>query len=375
MEKKNLKTWIEIDAKAIRKNYKNLRALLSEKTKFMAVVKANAYGHGIISFSEEMEKLGADYLAVFDFGEALALRKNNIKIPILVLGSLFKKDFTEIINKNIEITVSNFEMLNALSKIKSKKKIKIHLKVDTGLGRQGFLLSDMQKVLKILEKKSSIKLVGLYTHFSIAENPSEIAYTRRQVERLKIWQSELQKRGFSFLTHAGASSAIMFGPELHFDLVRAGISIYGLWPDKVIKNYAEKKISLVPTLSWKTVVNEIKKAPKGSAISYDMTETVKRDSTLAILPVGYWDGYPRALSSIGQVIIKGKKAKIIGRICMNMCVVDITDIPNVKTRDEVFLIGGEKENCITAEEVAEKTESINYEVVTRINPLIPRIYL
>ena len=370
--KKNLfKTYVEIDKKAIKKNYKSLRSLLSKKTKMMAVVKSNAYGHGMVGFAKEIEKLGIDYFAVFDCDEALTLRKNSIKKPILALSSSLNDSLLEIVKNNIEITVSNFEVLNQVFKL--KKKIKIHLKVDTGLGRQGFVLSDIPKVLKLLKKNSFIQLVGLYTHFSVAEDPKQIEYTRSQIEKLKVWQIELRKNGFVFLTHAGASSAILFGEELHFDMVRAGIAIYGLWPDEIIKKYVDKKISLVPTLSWKTTVNEIKKVSARSAISYDRTETVKRDSVLAVLPIGYWDGYPRALSSIGEVLIKEKRAKVIGRICMNMFLADITDIPNVKIGDEVFLIGGKKDS-IKAEEVAKKAGTINYELVTRINPLLPRIY-
>jgi alanine racemase len=400
----DMRTWVEVSKSSIASNYKNLKKYAG-KTPLLVVIKSNAYGHGIVEFGKEIEKQNPAYFGVYEFSEAMMLRKAGIKTKILVLGWTSPEDFAECAKKNIEITISNFEKLKALQNYSQNKprsnssgQVNFHLKVDTGLGRQGFLPEDMPKVLKELSKIKNAQLVGLYTHFAIAEDPKHIDYTRAQVEKVLVWKDALSAEGYSFVTHAGASSGLMQGSELHLDMVRAGIAVYGLWPSEEMREYINSPASLklrrttelrlTPSLSWKTKVSEIKKVPAGSKISYDLTEEVKRDSVLAVLPVGYWDGYPRALSSKGEVLIKGQRAKVIGRVCMNMCVVDVTDIKGlpapaspagrgrqgVKAGDVVVLIGKQGDDRVSAEELAERAGTINYEIVTRINPQIQRIY-
>src|SRR3990172_10405087 len=369
-----LKTWVEINRSAIKKNYRTFRNILSPGIKLMAVVKSNAYGHGLAHFAKEISKLGADFLAVDDIDEALILRKSGIKKPILVFGYVPDSFIKEASLKNISLTISNFDFLRKIIKTKLIKKIKIHIEVDTGLGRQGFLGKDLPAVLVLIKKSENIETEGLYTHFAIAENPKFFSYTKKQIENFKIWIQAFRQNGFKPIAHSSASAETMRSSEFHFDMVRVGISMYGLFPSKEIKKYVKTKIELEPVLFWKTIVSEIKKLPKGHNIGYDLTETLKRDSIVGICPIGYWHGYPRALSRKGEVLVRGQRAKVLGRVSMDMIIVDLTEINGVKRGDEAVLIGQSKNKRITAEEVANQAETINYEIVTRINTEIMRIY-
>lgn len=380
-QKKGLRTWIEIDKVAPGKNYKVFRSIIPKKCRLMSVVKSNAYGHGLIDFSEEISRLGVDWLGVDSVIEALALRKAGIKKPILILGFTLPEKLQEAIENDVSITVSSFETISALQKIKTKSRAKIHIKVDTGMGRQGFLPQDLSSVLKskILNlKSSSIFIEGLYTHLAAAKNPSFPKYTKEQIEEFKKWIEAFKQAGFMPITHAAASSGALIFPESHFDMVRVGISMYGLWPSPEVEAFCKDKINLSPVLSWKTIIGEVKDLPKGSKIGYDSTETLEKDSKIAICPIGYWHGYPRALSSIGRVLIGGKRCRVLGRVSMDMIVVDITNInknQKVRVEDEVVIIGKQGKEEITADELATLSGTTNYEIITRINPLIKRFYL
>lgn len=371
--RKGLRTWIEIDKKAIAHNYRVFRSIIDKKTKLLAVVKSNAYGHNLIEFSKEQERLGADFLGVDSVVEALTLRKEGIKIPILVLGYTLPEMLTEAHNKNISITVSNFESLSSV--IKTKLAIKIHIKVDTGMSRHGFLENDISEVLKKLRNDKNIIVEGLFTHFSMAKNPSFPAHTNSQIEKFEKWKEAFLKADYKPIFHASATSGTLLYEKAHFDMVRIGISLYGIWPSRESEAFMENKITLKPVLSWKTVIAEIKKLPKGSKVGYDCTETLKKDSVIAVCPIGYWHGYPRALSSIGKVLINEEKAKILGRVCMDIVMIDVTDIKNAKVGDEVVLIGKSGINKITADDISTLLDGSSYEFLTRINPLIKRIYV
>ncbi|MBU1160068.1 alanine racemase [Patescibacteria group bacterium] len=366
-----LRTWIEVDKRAIKHNYKIFRSLIDKKCQLMAVVKSNAYGHSLLDFSKEMEKLGADWLGVDSIVEAESLRQAGIKTKILILGHTLPEKIPSAIKNNISLTVSNFQSLNSLAKIKIKKPAKIHLKIDTGMHRQGFFVPELKKAAQILKKNKNIKVEGMYTHFSSAKNPAFPQETLKQIFQFKQAIKIFKTAGFNPIKHAAATSGAINFPQAHFDLVRIGIGLYGMWPSKETREAFRDKIKLKPVLLWKTVISEIKNLSKDSRIGYDLTETVNKNSRIAILPIGYWHGYPRALSSIGRILIKGKEAKILGRISMDMAVADITDIKNAKIGDEAILIG-EK---ITADNLAYLADTINYEITTRINPLIKRIYI
>ena len=371
--KKNLRTWLEIDKKSIAKNFRLFSSLLKKDCQLMGVVKSNAYGHSLLDFAKELQKLGTTWLAVDSIVEGEALRKEGIHTKILVLGHSLPTKIKEAIEGDLSLTVSSLENLTNISKLKFNGKIKIHLKIDTGMHRQGFYLSDLGKVISLLKKnKNKFEVEGVYTHFATAKNPALPKETRQQISEFEKAVAILNKNNFNPLRHCAATSSTLLFPESHFDAVRVGIGLYGLWPSKETRSAMEAKIKLSPTLSWKTIICETKKLKKGDKVGYDLTEGVLKNSTIAILPVGYWHGYPRALSSIGHVSIKGKLAKVLGRVSMDMIVVDITNIKNVRQGDEVELIG----KNISTDSFANLTESShNYAVVTRINPLIKRFFV
>ena len=371
-----LRTWLEIDKKAIAHNYKVFRALISPQTKMMAVVKSNAYGHNLFEYAKEMEKLGADWLGVDSVVEGLALRREGCRMPILVLGYTLPEMLAEAVKNDISLTLSNFDYFKDIAKLPGKDKLAVHLKVNSGMNRQGFAENEMLKVLRELGKlKDKIKVEGLYTHFAAAKNPSFPADTRKQMAVFEKWQKALEKAGHKVLAHAGATSGTMIFPESHYDMVRAGIGIYGLWPSAEVRAYLEPKYKLLPVLAWKSLIAETKIIEKGEGVGYDLSERVNRKTKIAIIPIGYWHGYPRALSSVGSVLIAGERAKVLGRVCMDMIMVDVTDIKSVKVGDEATLLGREGKEEISADDLALLSGTSCYEIVTRINPLIKRIYI
>ncbi|HEY9585642.1 MAG TPA: alanine racemase [Candidatus Paceibacterota bacterium] len=373
----DLRTWIEIDKKAIAHNYRVFRKLLKKKTKFLAVVKSNAYGHNLLEFAPEMEKLGVDWLGVDSLVEARSARAVGVKIPILVLGCTLPLLYDEARESGVSITISNFDQLEKALKLKpTKRSLKVHIKVDTGMHRQGFQLEEAEKLLGMLDKaKHSVVIVeGLYTHFAEAKNPRAGDNTRRQISEFKDWIKKFHDAGFSPIIHAAATGAALLYPEAHFDMVRIGIGCYGLWPSDEAERFLGRKIKLRPVLSWGAVVSEVKHVKKGERVGYDFTERLMRDTTLAVIPVGYWHGMPRLASSKGRVIINGKTARILGRVSMDMIVVDVTDIPNVTVGSELTLVGRNGKEEIKAGELAGFTGTTHYEIVTRLNPLIKKFY-
>ncbi|MBI5134051.1 MAG: alanine racemase [Candidatus Taylorbacteria bacterium] len=373
MKNQPLRTWVEIDYAAIEGNARALRKILGEEASMMAVVKSNAYGHGMADAARAAIRGGAERLAVDELSEALALRATGIKAPILVLGYTLPELYKAAAQKNISITISSLESLQGLAKMKLPKRLNIHLKFDTGLYRQGIQETYIEQSLRILSAKGFPAAVeGAYTHFAVMEDPLREEYSKMQARAFRNAVAKLKAKGFSPLTHASASSGILYSKDYHFDMSRAGIALYGLWPSPEIRKWTGHA-DLVPALSWKSIVTEVKLAPKGSKVGYDLTHETLRNSRLAIVPVGYWHGLPRSLSNKGQVLVCGKRANIVGRISMDMAIIDVTDIPSVREGDEVVIIGRQGKETMPAEEVAASAGTINYEIVTRINPLIPRI--
>lgn len=400
-ERKGLRTWIEIDRKAIKHNFGVFKKLITKNTnppqsgrvKLMAVVKSNAYGHGLVDFSKEMEKLDADFLGVDSMTEARALRREGIQLPILVLGYTMPELFAEAAEDDISLTVSTFEMLDAMrqfckSQASTRRKpgfykvppLKIHIKVDTGMHRQGFLLKDLTSCLSILKseiinhKSPSIFIEGLFTHFASAKNPAFPRDTKHQLELFKKWIEAFKRAGIRPIIHAAATGGTLLFPESHFDMVRVGIGLYGLWPAPEVREYLEQHITLLPILTWKSFITEIKKLPKGSRVGYDLTEELWQDSTVAVVPIGYWHGYPRALSSIGRVMVRGKECRVLGRVSMDMLTIDVSNVPNPKVGDEVTAMGNDDSSPISAAGIARSLDASWYEVITRLNPLIKRIF-
>jgi len=371
--KKGLRTWIEIDKKAIANNYHLFQSLIKNDCQLIGVVKSNAYGHSLLDYAKELQNLGIKWLAVDSIVEGEALRKENINTKVLVLGHSLSSKFADACKNDLSITISSLENLISLSETELPEKIKLHLKIDTGMHRQGLYLSDLKKAISIIkENNHKIELEGVYTHFAAAKNPSFPEETNKQLAEFEKAIAIMNESGLKPIFHCAATSSTLIFPESHFDAVRIGIGLYGLWPSKETESFLKNKIKLSPVLSWKTIISEIKNLKKGDRIGYDFTEGVSKNSKIAILPIGYWHGYPRTLSSVGYISLKGKLAKVLGRVSMDMVVIDITDIKNAKLGDEVTLLGKD----VSADYLANMTEtSCNYEVVTRINPLIKRFFI
>jgi len=369
-----LRTWIEIDRTAVAHNYKILRGLLSPKTKFMAVVKSNAYGHSLVDFSKEMAVLGVDWIGVDSIVEATSLRKAGIILPIFVLGYTLPERLEEASSEHISLSVSTFETLEALSKIKGD--LSIHIKVDTGMHRQGFQTDDLERVIsKLISLPKNITIEGLFTHFGAAKNPSMPSKTLVQIESFEVWIKAFRENNFTPIIHAAASGGALIFPQSHFDLVRLGISTYGIWPSAQAKGFGEKDVPLQPVLSWKTIIGEVKDVKMGESVGYDFTEILTRDSRLAVCPVGYWHGLPRAVSSVGHLLVHGQRARIVGRVSMDMVVIDVTNIFKAKVGDVVTIIGRDGKEEVSAEEIAILSDTSAYEILTRINPLIKRVFV
>ena len=321
----DLRTWIEIDKKSLRDNMEQFLKLLPKKTRLMAVVKSNAYGHGIIRIAKSLLALRSfsegGWFGVDSIVEALALRREGIKNPILVLGSTLSSRLREAASENIILTVSNFELLRAMGKI--KKNPEFHLKIDTGMHRQGFLPQDISKVLKLL-KFYGLKPGGLYTHFAAAKDAAYPTYTLEQLKKFNSAVLSFRKAGFrnlpphlsdkcgGLIRHAAASGGTLLFLESHLDMVRIGMGIYGYFPSSEANLHLQDKIKLKPVFTWKTLITEVKEIPAGSYVGYDLVEKVNRKTKIAVLPVGYWHGYDRGLSGIGEVLIRGERAKVLG---------------------------------------------------------------
>lgn len=368
-----LRTWIEIDKKAISNNVTQFKRLLPKNCLFCAVVKSNAYGHGLADFSKEVATK-VDYLAVDSIVEAVHLRDSGIKTPILVLGYTLPEMYKNASLNNIEITISSVEQLEFLKKVKDIK-LKIHLKIDTGMHRQGFLIDDVSKCLSLLTKIKNISIVGVYTHFASAKNPAFPEHTKKQINIFEKAISMIRERGYSPIVHASATSGAIVFPNTYFDMVRIGIGLYGFWPSPEVFAYAKHKMDLKPVLSWRTIISEIKEIKEDSGVGYDMVDNVKKGTKIAICPVGYWHGYSRALSSIGEVLVCGQRARIVGRVCMDMIMIDVTKIKNIKSGDVVTIIGKDGVDKISAEYIAMIADQSYYEFLTRINPLIKKILI
>lgn len=373
------RSWVEINKKVLQHNIEQFQKLIGDKIELVAIVKANAYGHGLVEVAKIAVSSGVNWLGVDSIDEALKLRKTGIDAPILILGYTLLSKLKEIIKYDLRQVVYNKETIVELAKqaTKQKKKIKIHLKVETGTLRQGLKKEELLELARFIKKHSQIQIEGIYTHYANIEDTTDYDFAQLQLKRFKQAVDLLEKNDIKVpIKHTACSAAIILFPETYFNMVRLGISMYGLWPSKETFVSAQEKnqrINLEPILTWKTRIAQIKNIKAGDPVGYGLTERVSRDSKIAVLPVGYWDGYDRKLSGVGNVLIKGKRCKLLGRVCMNMVVVDVTDVIDAKLEDEVIILGKRGKEEITVEEIAQKIGTINYEVVTRINPLIPRI--
>jgi len=373
--RKDFLTTVEISRAALTSNLFQFRKQVGNRTKIMAVIKSNAYGHGIQEVSKIVSQNGADWLGINSLEEGMSLREEKIKLPILIMGYIPLAKLGEAIKNNLSFVVYNRETIKQAERQASKlgKKAKVHLKLETGTNRQGISIKEIVPFTKFCLTLKNVFLEGIYTHYANIEDTLDPGFAMEQLRKFQKALQIIKVAGINIpIKHTACSAATILFPETHFDLVRVGIGLYGLWPSRETRLSAGNSLKLKPVLSWKTKIAQVKEVQKGETISYGRTFKTSRKTKIAILPVGYWDGYDRGLSNAGRVLLKGHFAPIVGRVCMNMIMVDVTDISGVKVEDEVVLIGKQGKNEITAEEIAQKLGTINYEVVTRINPLLPR---
>lgn len=350
-----------------------IKNILQPQTQVMAVVKANAYGHGAVPVARTALANGATWLGVATLDEALKIRQEGINAPLLILGYTPPEDAGQVVEADISQTVFSLEQAISLSRAAAKAGVKarLHLKIDTGMGRLGMLPQQALPLIMAINDLPNIYLEGLFTHFASAD-AADKSYTRRQLGLLRQLLKQLEERGITFpWIHAANSGAIIDLPETHFNLVRAGIILYGHYPSKEV---CWQRLALKPVMALKTRVVQVKELPAGSYVSYGCTYTTSAPSRVATLPVGYADGYSCLLSNRAQVIIRGRRVPVIGRVCMDQCMVDVTSVPETQVCDEVVLLGRQGDSVVTAEEVAAWMGTINYEVLCLISGRVPRVY-
>jgi len=355
-------TWVEINLDAIANNVKNIKKLIGEKKELMAVVKGNAYGHDILEIASVVLNNGATRLAVARLEEGVFLRKSGITVPILVLGLTLKQQAELLVSYNITPTVSEYEMIEKLSDsvFKEGKIVKVHLKVDTGMGRIGISPNHVLNFIKKVKVLKNVEIEGIFTHFSVADEKDK-TYTEKQFKKFMEVLTILEKEEIRIpVKHVGNSATLLDLPHMWLDLVRPGISVYGLYPSREV----QKTVKLIPAHSFKTRIVFLKELSTGESIGYGRTYATKKKRTVvASLPVGYADGYNRLLSNQGQALVRGKRVSVIGRVCMDQTMIDVTDLPQVEIGDEVVLWGRQGQEEISVEEIADKIKTINYEVV------------
>ncbi len=355
-------TWTEVNLDAIAQNVRNIKKLIGEKKELMAVVKGNAYGHDILEVSSVVLNNGATRLAVARLEEGIFLRKASVTVPILILGLTLKQQAELLVSYNITPAVCEYGMIEKLSEsaIKKDKVVKVHLKVDTGMGRIGIFSHDILRFIKKIRTLKNVEIEGIFTHFSVADEKNK-TYTEEQFKKFMEVLTLLEKEEIKIpIKHVGNSATLLDLPHMWLNLVRPGISIYGLYPSTEV----QKTVKLIPAHSFKTRIVFLKELSAGEYISYGRTyTTIKKRTKVASLPVGYADGYNRLLSNQGEVLVRGRRFPIIGRICMGQCMIDVSSLLEVKIGDEVVLWGRQGEEEITVEEIADKVGTINYEIV------------
>jgi len=375
MHRKGPKTWVEVSRPALIANAKTFRRRVKPEVAVMAVVKSNAYGHGLVEVAKTVQP-HLDWFGVDNVDEGLALKKAGIRKPILVLGFTPSWRMKEAVRAGLRMVVSTMEQVKAARAAAKGKKAYLHLKVETGTTRQGAGLRELPVIAQTIRASKQLVFEGLSTHYANIEDATEHDYAAGQLEAYRNALDILDAHSIvPPVKHTACTAAAMLYPDTHFDMVRVGIGLYGIWPSLETRVETEARgadLELRPAMTWKTLIAQVKDVKRGTPISYGLTETMPRDGKIAVLGVGYWDGFDRGLSSVGEVLVRGRKAKVMGRVCMNMCMIDVSDIPGVKAEDEVVLLGESGKLAVTAEDMAAKLETIPYEVVTRVNPLIPR---
>ena len=370
-----MRTWAEIDLGALEHNYKALKSLLDTDCKILAPVKADAYGHGAVPVSRKLEELGCDVLAVACAAEAKQLREGGITASILCLGNTLPEYAELLLEYDVQQAVGDIETARSLSALAAAdgKKLTVYLKLDTGMSRLGFFWSGEGDNAAVLDQLCQVfelpglTVAGMLTHFSDADGSEE--YTMAQFTRFLDARKALEERGHPVaLCSCAASAAVINFPSTHLDMVRPGISLYGYYPDESLEGLVDE--GLRPVMTVKSRVAAVRALPAGTCVSYGRTATLERDSRLAVIPMGYGDGLPRQLSNRTHFLIHGRPCPIVGRVCMDMCMVDVTDLPEAAPGDVATVYDGE----LTLR-AAKLTGTIVYELLCDVAPRVPRVYL
>ena len=380
-------TWAEVDLNAYAHNIRELRRITNPKARLMAVVKANGYGHGAVEAARTALQNGAAALGVARIEEAVKIRKAGLEAPILIFGYSLLESASKLIEHGLAQAVSSVRTAAALSDYaqRSGKKINVHIKVDSGMGRLGLLLDDMtgpmpekeadalcRRELEAISRLPGLAVEGIFTHFATADSADK-SYANRQLERFLDFLQDLRRAGLMPpIAHAANSGALIDMPESHLDMVRPGIATYGLYPSDEVN---KRSIELKPAMALKSRIIHLKRVPAGFSISYGATFHTKRPTTIATVPVGYADGLNRLLSSAGQMLVHGHKVPIVGRVCMDLTMLDVGELSGVEIEDEVVVFGRQGNEAIAADEIAAQVNTINYEIVTSITGRVPRVYL
>lgn len=370
------KVWVEISKSALKHNLKVVRQHLSKGVSIWAVVKSNAYGHGIHAFSTIAAKAGADGFCVDSVIEGLTLRREKIKKPILVLGPTLANLYEKAAKANLIVTISNWEALQSLVKtIKNpSRRPAVHLKIDTGMYRQGFYVSQLPEVVAFMKDKK-IRLEGVYSHFADSSEIESAMFTNQQFEMFEQAVAYIRESGFTHLiAHIANTAAALTEKKYQLDGIRAGNGLYGIYPSRGYESRAYAHLNLKPVLSWHALVSEVKKVPAGGSIGYGRTKIASAEMTIALIPIGFWHGLPWELSNNGGVLVGNKRVPIIGRVSMDMVAVDVTGV-TCKVGAKATFIGTQGSETITAREVSEWAHTRPQEIVTRINPLIERVII
>lgn len=375
------RTWAEISLNAIEHNYNVIRNKVADDTKVCCVIKADGYGHGAVELSQIYEKLGADFFAVSNIDEGIEIRKSGSKLPIVILGYTPVSEAENLAEYDISQAVFSLEYAKELSEkcVEEDCICKMHIKVDSGMSRIGFMCQEFPRDEYSIEEiceaccLPNLEVEGLFTHFCVSDEDAEgREFTNKQYENFIHVRDSLKKRGVDIsVVHCSNSGAIEDYPETCCDMVRAGIILYGLAPSSKLAD----RLDLVPAMTLKTVVAFVKEVQKGATISYGRTFTADRKMKIATVPIGYADGFIRQNAKDGYMMVNGKKAKIVGRICMDQTMLDVTDIEDVKTGDEVVVFGTGENGEPTADSLAENTGTINYETVCLVGKRVPRLYI
>jgi alanine racemase len=362
-----------VDLAALRWNFGQIKRKIGPHKKILPMVKASAYGHGAVAVARTLADEGAHGFGVATFEEAVELRQAGIRCAILVVAGAYPEQVGQFIERQVTAAVHDRAAMKRLDAAAQAcgAKLAVHIKIDTGMGRLGFLAAEIDSWLPEIQKLKALKVEGVFSHFSQAESVQG-DYTQKQLRIFHDVVAQLRSRILPPpIAHLANSAATITLPGAYFDMVRPGIMLYGAYPSREMVD----QIDLRPVMSWKTCIAQLKKVPAGTSISYGQTFVTQRESVIATLPVGYADGYKRLLSNRGAVLIKGRRAPIAGRVCMDLTMVDVTDIANVQPGDEVVLLGRQAAAEITADEMAAWADTISYEIFTSLSTRVPRIHL